>query len=254
MIVTRATHVAGVPLRLRRGHFGFTLVELLVVIGIIAVLIAILLPSLTRARTSAQTVACASNLREIYNYANIYAQANRGFLPSLRVQRETRPGWPAYTGSLDVVWENGELRGLGLLDRTERMPIRLLICPNDDYVYNTMMAPGPFDAVKNDTSYIWYGGFTSADTMHVLFGSRKKIKDKPREAPLAWERQAYAPLVGGRLFHAPIVNVLSMDGHVDRVKVDGKLRTLVVIEAATLGGYYGDLTVGRALERFRLNK
>lgn len=235
-------------------QFAFTLIELLVVIGIIAVLIAILLPSLTRARLAAQSVACASNMREIWNYANMYAQANRGFLPSLRTRKESRPGFPAYTGSLDVVWEYGELRGLGLLDRTDRMPIRLLICPNDDFVYNTMMAPGPFDAVKNDTSYIWYGGFTEADSLLVLFGSRKKIKDKPQQAPVAWERLAFAAMVGGKTFHAPMVNALAMDGHVERVKVDGKLQALMKTEAASLGGYYGDSTFGRALERFWLNK
>jgi prepilin-type N-terminal cleavage/methylation domain-containing protein/prepilin-type processing-associated H-X9-DG protein len=60
---------------------GFTLVELLVVIGIIAVLIAILMPALTRARSQARDVACASNLRNLGQAVNMYAGANRGRVP-----------------------------------------------------------------------------------------------------------------------------------------------------------------------------
>jgi len=60
---------------------AFTLVELLVVIGIIAILISLLLPSLARARKAAQTVACAANLRSILQATHIFAAQNNGYLP-----------------------------------------------------------------------------------------------------------------------------------------------------------------------------
>ena len=65
----------------RRRPTGFTLVELLVVIGIIALLIAILMPALRRAKESANAVQCSSNQRQLMMAFLMFANDHKGRLP-----------------------------------------------------------------------------------------------------------------------------------------------------------------------------
>src|SRR5438552_8058197 len=82
-----------VEIRLRRA---FTLVELLVVIGIIALLISILLPSLNRARESANSLRCSSNLRQLGAAFVLHANDHRNYYPLAgRVRTDT----DGFTGS-----------------------------------------------------------------------------------------------------------------------------------------------------------
>src|SRR5687768_16335519 len=78
---TFLTRVSSGPARIGRARpRAFTLVELLVIAGIIAVLISLLLPSLTRARDASRRVACLSNLRQLLIAHGMYCQDSQGTL------------------------------------------------------------------------------------------------------------------------------------------------------------------------------
>jgi len=95
------------PIRRAPGH-GFSLVELLVVIGIIGVLVAIFLPALSQAQKNARKIECQANLRSIGQILMAYVNENKGWLfpvgpegldgqpTTLGTNRAPNARWPMY--------------------------------------------------------------------------------------------------------------------------------------------------------------
>jgi prepilin-type N-terminal cleavage/methylation domain-containing protein/prepilin-type processing-associated H-X9-DG protein len=116
-----------------RRRSGFTLVELLVVIGIIVVLIAILLPVLNKAREQARTVHCQSNIRQILMAMFCYADDNRGVLP-IPQGNDLVSYWGVVLyngqpGQLD--YNQGHSKLLRYISRSPATVQEIFVCPSD---------------------------------------------------------------------------------------------------------------------------
>jgi prepilin-type N-terminal cleavage/methylation domain-containing protein/prepilin-type processing-associated H-X9-DG protein len=104
---------------MRQRRHGFTLVELLVVIGIIALLISILMPALISARAQAKTVQELSNYKQIYNAVAFYANTNQGFLPYAGTDTQPVPSkgtWGASGTNASIYFELAQHMGYSNVD------------------------------------------------------------------------------------------------------------------------------------------
>ena len=201
----------------RRRRSGFTLVELLVAIGILAALVGLLFPVLTRARRKAHEAKCQSNLRQIGLALSMYAQDNDGLFP--------------LTGNPDPVpntWRAAIFPYVG--------NPQLLLCPAE------RVSP-PFDGTLSDWSLksgyamnavhwqmgppsppgLWWTHESSielpAETIHVVEGSGSYELSNPDPAPAGGsnEHGFIRDDTAGRR-HSGGANYLFCDGHVKHLK------------------------------------
>jgi prepilin-type processing-associated H-X9-DG protein len=238
---------------------AFTVVEILVVIGLIAVVVGMLLPALASSRRAAQSIGCASQMRQIGAAFTSYTLANDGMLP--------------YAARADVTWDDllnsylgGALTPVEIESNAAPRPVKVLQCPADHAVrapptsllvsahrlsyvvqriQNSHSPPALiFDGIAGQLS-VWGANpprislrttevRRSAETLllvespqgHRIQGHRAYcwIDDPSRQFLPEWSAEIPTLHQARRTTHGQTWNYLFVDGHVAALRVEDTLK------------------------------
>ena len=172
---------------------GFTLVELMVVIAIIAAIIALVLPTLGRSRDTAKAVECQVNLREIYNSLHLY-----------RMNRDHYPGSSGVRFFL-APWEKNEIEN-------DPKNAKIYVCPGDENLLQ--LIEGDYGVVAEELEDL-----ENFDAEFTSYAGRNQ-----KDYPLDFNRKASQLIVSDDdemgMNHPNQVNVLYLDGTKDKILLD----------------------------------
>jgi prepilin-type N-terminal cleavage/methylation domain-containing protein/prepilin-type processing-associated H-X9-DG protein len=170
-----------------RRASGFTLVELLVVIGIIAVLMSILLPALNRAKEAAKSVTCASNLKQLGAALAMYVNDNADYTPRFRYDSQANAPGPYYEWSKAI--ENYVAAKLSMVNHQnagliEEQKLTVYFCPSARANRGRFVNWSTWPVSYMPDSYVMYHNYwtVAQKNTHLKHGA---IKFKTRQIALA---------------------------------------------------------------------
>ncbi|UCG56953.1 MAG: type II secretion system protein [Phycisphaerales bacterium] len=185
-----------------RRRRAFTLVELLVVIGIVGVLMGVLIPALTSARASAGKMACLSNLRQIGVAIHTYANDHRGHIPF-------GPKAPPFLSPADFYPSTGAVTSLISLRSGAPVGLGLLLHGYLSEQPKVLFCPDPDQHVSADAELAKVGTGQAQCSYYYRHASVTRLFDDPGSPDPPWERIAIAHL--GRNRDGQPVRALAID-------------------------------------------
>ncbi len=241
---------------MRRGQgmgWGFTLVELLVVVAVIAVLAGLMLPGLGQAQQAARRASCLSNLRQVGIGIAAYAGEHDGRVPF-------GPKAPPFTSPASFYPSSGAPTSLLSLQRGEPVGLGLMLSGSLGGQPRALFCPGADQRLDADAELSKVGRYQAQGSYHYRHGGATNLFDDPSmtwpPAPLRLESmglngrgRAVSAMVLDVQYECPpdlaafnVVtrthhrrrssNVLHADGHVvNRVNRDGRYGVVIADSA-----------------------